>query len=204
MRNCSFIPAGVDLDDFGVDAPPAERPDRALFFARRERDENKGVEIVRRLQPLALAAGFEVAVRVGPPAFDTAGMRACYNGAAYVLCASRSEATANCVMEGAACGCVPVSTPVGTLRDCGHDGADCVLVKDQSAEAMLDGLLRARRDRPRLAAGAAEMARRYDYRPLVRAYWDEVIGPLASGRTPKIFSCNARAQREEEDARCSR
>jgi len=187
--NTCCIANGVDLDDFGADVPIEGRPDKALWIGQDGRGDNKGlISVLSPLRKLAERSGFACDFRaVGPRGFSTDRLRSWYNSGSYIVCASRSEATANTVMEAAACGCVPVSTPVGTLTDWGQDGENCVLVKDRSPEAFLKGLQRAKDARLRLAAGTMEAVARYDYRRVAELYWEDVIRPIAEGRRPEQF-----------------
>jgi len=190
VRHCCCIANGVDLEDFGLDAPIGSRPERVLWTGKDSKDDNKGLRaVLQPLAKLAAAHNFECDFRPVPQhrLLTTDEMRAWYNRGAYVICASRSEATANVVMEAAACGCVPVSTPVGTLTDWGKDGENCVLVTERSPEAFMDGLLRARRERLRLAAGAMEAVARYDYKRIAGLYWERVVRPLVEAKPMEPF-----------------
>jgi len=201
--NCCCIANGVDFDDFGLTGTLLGRGQRTLWIGRDSPDDNKGLRaVLTPLREMAERAGFDCDFRaVGPQTrFSTARLREWYNGC-YVVCASRSEATANTVMEAAACGCVPVSTPVGTLTDWGKDGENCVLVKDRSPEAFLAGLLRARRERLRLAAGAMRAVARYDYRHVAELYWEDVIRPIVEGRKPRQFCYLEREPWNGQEAR---
>jgi glycosyltransferase involved in cell wall biosynthesis len=105
----------------------------------------------------------------------TAEMHHWYNSGSYIVCASRSEGTPNTSLEGAACGCVLVTTKVGNALEWGRDGEN-MLFADRNREAFLEALLLARDNRERLsAAGAAEMRNKWAYgEPANRAavfYW---------------------------------
>lgn len=188
-RNTCCIANGVDFDDFHSNGI-AQRGQRVLWIGKDSPDDNKGLRaVLRPLREMAGKAGFDCDFRVtGPQSrLMTPQLRTWYNSGTYIVCASLSEATANTVMEAAACGCVPVSTPVGTLTDWAQDGENCVLVKDRSPEAFLDGLQTARDARLRLASGAMEAVAKYDYRKVARLYFEEVLRPVAEGRTPERF-----------------
>ncbi len=121
VKNCCYIPNGVDLDIFKPTVPWAERPNRALWIGTQRSRKIKGYDsILRPLKGMLPGKGIECDFRLlddGDKLMTAEEMAAWYNTGRYILCASESEGTANTITEGAACGCIPMSTHVGNIRD---------------------------------------------------------------------------------------
>ena len=123
VKNCCYIPNGVDLDIFKPIVPWSDRPNRALWIGTQRSRKIKGYDsILRPLKGMLPGKGIECDFRLldaGDKLMSAEEMAAWYNTGRYILCASESEGTANTITEGAACGCVPVSTQVGNILDWG-------------------------------------------------------------------------------------
>ena len=174
QRNCCAISNGIDTEIFRPTVPVEQRPDRALWCGRRV-GGHKGWErvllpLVEELPKHGFQTDFRLVENDGQQ-LDTGEMVQWYNTGAYILCASDSEGTANPVTEGAACGCVPVSTKVGNIIEWGMSRKNCMLVR-ADARQFVDGLLYARQNKRRLSAGAVlEMRERWDYRRRAPYYY---------------------------------
>jgi hypothetical protein len=116
-----------------------------------------------------------------------------YRGLDVYVCASRSEGTPTPALEAAACGCVLVSTKVGTMPELIEDGVNGFLV-ERTVEAIA-GRLRELRDdealRERLGGAMLETIRGWDWRVRAQAFADvfdavraNVPGPARAPETP--------------------
>lgn len=185
-----YIPNGVDLDDFHIVAPIPQRPERILWCANERVAEIKGWPLAAESRPLLEAEGFECDFRLLHDSGDwlkTPCLATWYNSGGYFLCTSRTEGTANMVMEAAACGCVPVSTPVGNFNDwC--TSTTGVPITDPSPDGVLAAMLVARRYRQLVANGAAGTIRaQWNWEQRAKYYF-ALCAALASGRTPAPFN----------------
>lgn len=162
---------GVDLDKWGVDAPPADRKPRVIWIGSkfhselvepgqvaqkggdtkrywemlvplRERLEARGIECDFR-QVESTTARIAAGKIVLRPAeyMEHPELRAWYNSGTVYVVASKTEGTPNPALEAAACGCVVVSTPVGNMPEL-IDGRNGVLV-DHNLAAIEQGVLAA-------------------------------------------------------------
>lgn len=121
--NVVCISNGVDMDVFKPTIPIEDRPHRCLWTGSSNPNKLKGYQEVIsklpwRLEPFGFSCSFRPIDTVpAKNVLDEAGMVEWYNSGSYVLCASRSEGTPNTILEGMACGCVPVSTIVGNVGE---------------------------------------------------------------------------------------
>ena len=121
--NCVCISNGVDMDVFKPTVPIEDRPHRCLWTGSSNPTKMKGYQEVIsklpwRLEPFGFSCSFRPIDTVpAKNVLDESGMVEWYNSGSYVLCASRSEGTPNTILEGMACGCVPVSTIVGNVAE---------------------------------------------------------------------------------------
>jgi len=169
----TFIGNGVDTDDFYPETPIAPRPERCLWIGSRRQSRIKGYDdVLEPLEALLGRAGFDSHF-IQDRDWDTHKMRHFYNSGAYILCASLSEGTANTVLEGVACGCLAVTTPVGSVLEWGRDGENCVVVQDRTPEAFLAALEKARERRAALAeAGMAAVRKGWAWAVKAQEYYD--------------------------------
>jgi glycosyltransferase involved in cell wall biosynthesis len=121
FQNVVCIPNGVDMEIFRPLVPIEKRPDRALWIGSARQQNLKRYDTV--IQPLAklldeqgIESDFRV-LRSPGEWMSTVEMVKWYNSGRYILCASKSEGTANTVLEGMACDCWPVSTNVGICEE---------------------------------------------------------------------------------------
>ena len=180
LPNTCCISNGVDTDLWYATRPIAERPHRVVWTGGTGVRKAKGYyEIMEPAAHRLAELGFEISFR---PVTDIdqhqvltqSEMLAWYNDASYVLCVSESEGTPNYILEGMACGCVPVTTNVGNVREfgCTGDRQNAVVI-ERSIEGVIGGLVRARENRERISAEAhrtmhegwsyGDPARRADY-----------------------------------------
>lgn len=169
QRSCC-ISNGCDIELFRPTVAASARRHRLLWCGSTGPTKGKGyAEVFRPLEEIAAKHGFETDFRpindIKPEVvYGTEDQVAWYNSGSYILCASLSEGTPGTTLEGMACGCVPVSVPVGNILEMGRDRENCVLV-DRTPEAFIRGLEYAREHRARLSAAAVETMRGWSYGP---------------------------------------
>ena len=106
--NCSVIEEGVDLDLFYDEGKP--RRDIALWCSSEFHKTLKGYDLAQTLPFVeCLVSSSYQATK------SRDEMREWYNTAKVFLVLSDSDGTPNPGLESAACGCVPISTPVGVM-----------------------------------------------------------------------------------------
>lgn len=167
-RTCN-ISNGVDAEVWKCLIPIADRPKRVIWCGGSNVKKGKGYfDILRTMEPILKDKGFETDFRayhggsLAEWAYPTEKQLEWYNGASIVVCASEHEGTPNFVSEGAICGCVPVSTFVGNIREWGQHRQNCVIC-ERTVEAMVDGIEYAWEHRERLSAAAVETMRGWTY-----------------------------------------
>lgn len=170
VRTCC-ISNGVDTDIWRPIVPIEDRPHRVLWAGSSNPRKGKGyAEILQPLEPRLRELGFETDFRpinnITPELVKTTDdMVEWYNSGSYVVCASVSEGTPGIVSEGAACGCVAVTTGVGNVLEWGADDVNCVLC-ERTVDSFLEGLVRARESRRALSeTGAAVFRQFWSYGP---------------------------------------
>lgn len=194
VRNCCCISNGVSLRQFRYTTPIMDRPDRILWVASAKAGGEKGYQdILQVAKPELEAAGFECdfrVVRKPSDRLDAAGQSAWYNSGSYILCVSESEGTANTITEGAACGCVPVSTRVGNIMEWGEHQRNCVLI-DRTVKGLVQGIIDARNRKEQLGPAAREKMQSWDWRFRSQCYF-QLFGGLirdgAKGLQPFFYS----------------
>lgn len=173
LDNTCCISNGVDTDAWYRTTEILFRRHRVLWTGSVGAGKGKGYhEILYPVQDELVRRGFDCDFRpVGE--FGDAGtmhsgeMLAWYNGGSYILCTSESEGTPNYLLEGMACGCVPVTTNVGNVLEFGQlgEGQNVVLI-DRSVDGVLAGLEYARLHRERLSNEAHDtMHSQWSYGP---------------------------------------
>ena len=120
----TYIPNGYDHEIFNVQQPLESRDNKILWCGHKSARKVKRYDEVVLPLKNALETKYrdqftcDFRLIEKPEDMLTPEQQATwYNGGAYILCASVSEGTANTVTEAVACGCVPISTPVGNLLD---------------------------------------------------------------------------------------
>jgi glycosyltransferase involved in cell wall biosynthesis len=142
--HCVCIPHGADLDVFEPRLPVAQRPRRILWLGSEVNRTVKGYDqIIAPLETRLCDLGFECDFRLlqsndGGP-LGACAMADWYNSGRILLCASTSEGTPNVALEAAACGCVPVSTPVGNMPELIRHG-DNGLIVEASVDAFVEAV----------------------------------------------------------------
>lgn len=133
------ISNGVDTSVFRSIAPVAERENVVIWSGSGNPTKSKGYDsIIKPLERLLPNLGYRVwfrPIHKETDRFDTQRMVDFYNSAAFILCASATEGTPNTTLEGMACGCVPVTTWVGNVREFGVPGVNCLKVDEPSPAA---------------------------------------------------------------------
>ena len=110
-----------------------------------------------------------------------------YNSASYVACTSLTEGTPNYLIEAAACGCVPVSTAVGAIREFGQHAENCVVIPQRDVRSFIKALELARRDRIYLSRSVEQTMQSWGYSERAE-YFFEVFRRLIEGHPVKPFS----------------
>jgi glycosyltransferase involved in cell wall biosynthesis len=193
--NCCNISNGIETDIFRVTHPIPTRPKKAIWTASaakaEDEDDVKGYR--RVLQPLKMileAKGWEVEyliIHAGAPGLTDEELVAWYNSAAVILCPSTSEGTPNIVLEGAACGCVPVALPVGNIPELFENGKSCVIPEDGRTSCFLDATLYAWENRRRLAEGAFEAVQAANWKDRSEHFYG-LFRQLGRGDVPAPFT----------------
>lgn len=158
--NTCCISNGVDTEIFRPITPISEREHRVVWTG----SSGKGKGFVEVLTPLVdrlSAEGFGCSFRPinrmeDHVVYETSDQVKWYNTGSYVVCASASEGTPGIITEGVACGCVPVTVPIGNVLEWGKDGENCILV-ERTVDSFLAGLNRAREKREELSAAGVQL-----------------------------------------------
>jgi len=134
----TWISNGVDRDIFKVALPLEQRNPRVLWTGC---EYHIRVTNIKGWHAILVPLAKRLAVRDIPTeyrrvdsddtlrCYRTQQMVDWYNSGTIILCASSSEGTPNPLIEGSACGCVPISTRVGNMPELIEDGANGRLVE---------------------------------------------------------------------------
>jgi len=137
-RTCC-VSNGVDSSVFKHKTPIEDRPNRVLWCGSSSKGKNYHT-IVKPLRDIAESNGFETGFRPIDEITEDlmTGDEMCdwYNSGRYILCTSDLEATPNTILEGMACGCIPVSSRTGNLLEFGEDGKSCLFAEKTSGSFM--------------------------------------------------------------------
>jgi len=164
------ISNGYDPDLWKLTTPIELRDKRVLWTGGANPKKGKGwYDILEPMIPILEEKGFTCDFRPFPTggdlqswAYPQPRQLEWYNSGVITLCTSEHEGTPNTTLEGAACGCVPVSTHVGNIREFGKHGENCVIC-ERSIDAFVDGIEHAYKNLLRLSAGAQETMRDWSY-----------------------------------------
>jgi glycosyltransferase involved in cell wall biosynthesis len=178
-------PNGVDLDVFHVTTPVEGRRPMVLWVGSELQRDLKGydeylVPLQRRLTSLGIASDFHLVDSFGGGKRSQQEMAAWYNGGTILVCASETEGTPNPALEAAACGCVPVSTRVGTLVELVRNGENGYLV-ERSVDGLLAGVLAAIERYPALARQLQRDISNWSWKVRSQDYYDVFRRVLESG-----------------------
>ena len=165
QRTCC-IANGIDEEIFHPTTPISERPHKCLWLGSMLQSELKGYQaVILPLQEELGKRGFEFDFRLIDSYAATATLSELagwYDTGSYILCASLAEGTPNPILEGMSCGCVPVSTFVGNIREFGRNLHNCVIA-ERTVGSFLSALEYARQHRDRLSANAVETMNSWAY-----------------------------------------
>ena len=188
FENVCCITNGVDLDTFRNTRPVSERPHRVLWCGPVPSRPNKGREIMATMQDRFSSDGylFDLLEPERDARLTLQEMAEWYNTGSYILCASESEATANTVMEGAACGCIPVTTNVGNVLEWGQDRVNCCIVRERTPEAFFAALNWASPRRATLSTAGRRTMLSWHWRKRV-SYYYALVRAVAAGSRPAPF-----------------
>jgi len=165
-RTCN-ISNGVDFDDFfplqckrsgsavwtGGDGKKGHR-DFLIPFCERYPE----VSVITK----AIESGTWKGGKPNGSLWGTDRMREFYNQSKVVLCFSETDATPNYVLEGMACGLVPVTCRVGNAMEFGRQGENVVFV-DRNAASFKDGIEYAIANYDEMSVAAMETISRWDW-----------------------------------------
>jgi glycosyltransferase involved in cell wall biosynthesis len=205
--NCCNISNGVDLGTFYETTPITERPHRILWTGSKAKIDSELSEEMQRgkpdvkgyhdiLTPLSMLLshrpkeeGWETEYMICDQGagLEPDQMRDWYNSGSYLLCTSSSEGTPNIALEGAACGCVVVTSVVGNMPEliANHDNG--VFAHDRSTGGFWDALQSARENREELAKSMAKRIAEWDWS--CRApYFYALFRRMAERKPPKGFT----------------
>jgi hypothetical protein len=195
MDPCHFrachISNGLDRAIFRVNRRLESRPDKVIWVASRQKmdaEDVKGIDVLGSLAVLLPNMGFQTDFRwVDSGAGRTPEqMSDWYNSAGYVVCTSRSEGTPNYLLEAAACGCVPISPPVGNVPEIVRSGVSGAVVTRRTA-SYAKAFKRCRKNRLEMARRIAGSFAGWDWSERAEWYY-AVLRAVAERRTPKPFS----------------
>lgn len=173
----TWISNGVDLDDFRVTVPTNKRKPKVIWTASNYRLEHKGypdilVPLGARLASAGIDHDFHVVTDVGGSDWkDTNALRDWYNSGTIFVCASKTEGTPNTALEAAACGCVPVTPPVGNMPELIRDGENGYLV-ERSIDGLWCGIQRAIANYERLSSKMLQDIQGWSWKERTKQYFD--------------------------------
>lgn len=192
VLNCCFIPNGFDPGVF-YPGETLEWSAGVLWCGTVKQRHIKRYDQVivplRRLLDNAITSHDFRFIKPGDDLYDAQRQAEWYRSGAAVLCTSKSEGTANTITEAVACGCVAVSTTVGTIVEWGRHRENCMLV-EPSAAAVADAvewmMFRSERHATLATAGIqAVQPFRYDR---VAPYYFDLFDELVNDRAPPPFA----------------
>lgn len=171
------ISNGVDFDDFGCDG--AERRDVSLWTGSHQ----KGLkDFLIPLQDECKHFQFDFHPVDGNGwdkqhgaqedlVWPTPRMREWYNSAKIVLCCSVTDATPNYVLEGMACGLVPVTTRVGNAMEFGVHGENCVFT-ERTIDGFKDAIEYALENYDRMSESAVKTISTWGWETRSKLFYD--------------------------------
>ena len=138
--HCSYtnvvnISNGVETDVFKPLAFVTDRPKQVLYAGSTSTKKGKNyhpilVPLAMELDQLRIGHNYLPVDHVpSPTLLSEKQMVWWYNTGQVILCASSSEGTPNIILEGMACGCVPVTTPVGNAPELIRDDENGIICK---------------------------------------------------------------------------
>lgn len=144
-RNVVNISNGVDTELFRPLVDVRHRPRRVLYTGSTSSRKGKNyaevlVPLAKELERRGIGHHYLPVDHVPSPDILTAEQMVWwYNTGQVVVCASRTEGTPNIILEGMACGCVPVMTNVGNAPELIEDRVNGVICEPTVASFM-DGV----------------------------------------------------------------
>lgn len=195
VRTCA-ISNGVDTDVFRVKKPWRDRAPRVIWTGGSTKAKGKQFnEVLRFAEKELKKMGIDPAWRPVRTAaetrtiFDTKQMVNWYNSAQFIAVPSVWEGSSNTLLEGMACGCIPICTPVGCAPELIVDGESGFFIKAGSVDSFLDGFKRAL-DHPDLHGMSERLAQKMkdEWCYKVRApYFFKLFDALVDGRKVEPF-----------------
>lgn len=167
-RTCC-ISNGVEREVFRSLVPTSCRDHRCLWTGGTGHAKRKNyLECIDRLRGPLETRGFSHSFRpvtnITPDqVLGTDEMVKWYNSGSYILNASETEGTPSTMLEGMACGCIPITTDVGNVPEIIRDRENGVIVPSTRPKAFLEAIEYAREHRERLSAGALDSIQSWSY-----------------------------------------
>lgn len=192
-ENTCCISNGVDTD-FWKPTRPIEGRSRVLWCGSSSVSKMKNYHnVIAPLGQLLKEEGLDFSFRpidhIDDSVFTPEEQRDWYNTADVVVCASSSEGGGpSYLMEAAACGCIPVTTEVGSVPE--WAGACNAEIVQSSGRSLLEGIKKARLDKAARSMQAAKGILQQGYgEPGSRAkYFFQVFRLIAEGKSPTPFT----------------
>lgn len=163
------ISNGVDLETFRV-LPGFQRELKSLWTGGTGAAKLKGYhEVIVPLQQYmnrhGMVHSFRPVTAIDPDqVLGTEKQVAWYNRGTFVLNASASEGTPCTMLEGMACGCIPITTEVGNVPEIIEHQVNGMVV-DRTGEGFLQGIEYATKHRERMSQAALSSIRKWGYGP---------------------------------------
>ncbi len=188
----TYIPNGVALETFKV--ARTERPKRVLWIASKgkyndENDTKRYQSVVRPLELVLPKMGIECDFRVIETGDEMNADQMCewYNTGQVLLVASKSEGTPNIALEGAACGCVVVTTPVGNMPELIEHERNGVMVIDPVTPNFVDAIKYALKHREALTREMRATIPDWSWQDRVKLYWKTFEAVANGDTTPRNY-----------------
>lgn len=184
---CSYIPNGIDLIQFGLDVPIESRdPNRVMMLyhthpVKGSEDGLAALALARRDLPGLRVTLFGTwSAPAGLPDWidyhrlpSQDQLRACYNRSAIFVSPARVEGWPLPPAEAMLCGAAVVATDIGGHREYGIDGETALLSPPRDPQALAQNLVRLVRShelRTRIARQGNECIRKYRWEGAVNSF----------------------------------
>lgn len=190
-RNVCNISNGVDTDVYRLITPIKDRALKAVWSGstgtvKMKNYTNVLLPLVEAAKEIGVECEFRGIDEIDERVWSAEQMVQSYNSASFVINAANSEGTPNGILEGMACGCVPVTTYVANVKEFAKDGVNCVLCQPH-VESFMNGLRMAIAWREEISRQAHNTIQRWSYK-FRSAYFFALFRNLIAGEKVKPFS----------------